>query len=41
MTAFLMLAPRIPAIAMANTMPGKDTIMSAIRMITASTHPPK
>ena len=41
MTAFLTLAPITPAIAIANTMPGNETIRSAIRIITASAHPPK
>ena len=40
-TAFFTLAPRIPAMAMANTIPGKETIMSATRMMMVSTQPPK
>ena len=39
--AFLILAPIIPATARASTSPGKASIISAIRIITASTIPPK
>ena len=38
---FTMLPPKIPAIAMAKTTPGKDNIISARRMRTISTLPPK
>ena len=38
---FTMLPPKIPAIAMAKTIPGKDNMMSAKRMSTISTLPPK
>ena len=38
---FTMLPPKIPAMAMANTTPGKDSIMSARRMRTISIFPPK
>ena len=38
---FTMLPPKIPAIAMANTTPGKDNIISARRMRTISILPPK
>ena len=41
MMAFRVLAPSMPATAMASTRPGKAIIMSATRMITASTQPPK
>ncbi len=37
----MMLAPMKPAMAMASTIPGKEIIMSAMRMITASSTPPK
>ena len=38
---FTMLPPRIPAIAIANTIPGNDNMMSAKRIRTISTLPPK
>lgn len=41
MTAFFILAPIIPATAMARTIPGKEIIISESLMITMSTHPPK
>ena len=40
-TAFTRFGPSIPAIAIASTRPGKEIIISAIRMITPSTIPPK
>lgn len=40
-TAFTIFGPRRPAMAIASTRPGKEIIISAIRMITASTAPPK
>ena len=40
-TAFFTLAPIIPAIAIANTIPGNEIIISEILIITAFTIPPK
>ena len=39
--ALIRLPPRIPAIAMASIIPGKEIIISEIRIITVSTFPPK
>lgn len=39
--ALIRLPPRIPAIAMASIIPGKEIIISEIRIITVSTLPPK
>ena len=40
-TALTRFGPSIPAMAMARTRPGNEIFISAIRMITASTTPPK
>ena len=41
MTALTRFGPSMPAIAIASTRPGNEIIISARRMMTASTTPPK